>query len=586
MASQSVWGTIESQIVMQRATLVGVNLLFLWALSPLGGQASLRLMRTHDQESYSSSKIRYMTTGPGGTMWGLSSTYVESGKFDDAGALYTAALLAPIETKLGPRDSWGNVKIPSLDYLNETIPDAEGWMSIPRITNPESYTSLVGLPVVGLPSAGRSNFTMESTYLTVDCTGFTQAPFPRFSNSSTDLTQLEKLVPGIIWDRKTEGEDPFTSSNGRRKSTFFMDTNRRWAWGAPTNPEEEKLQGRLDGFVGYYNQTRLGDDEVNVKRELSFTSMYALSRDSSVFGLNMARCTLAQHHVEAMIECSGEQCSTKKIRRSLTDSRPEAFTALEHGTIHMGFSKALPLAVPFTVGSSPTERFLGNSSAFPFVQRAGHLDQDVSYTNLSVVASDDFSRRLSLVLNTYYQLTTQPTGYFGGLSRNLSLYGPDTLPVTDINMYLPSNLSATENSFSDWYATFEMVVQRSESPFIGATSTAYTTTAEEIYLCNVPWLVLLMTSSLIIFGIGAMGLALKHKTLAPELFGFVTSMTYENPWVNIPRGGTMLDATERAKLLKDVEVYIGDVRGNEDVGHIALAAGVPLRKLERGRMYC
>jgi hypothetical protein len=153
-------------------------------------------------------------------------------------------------------------------------------------------------------------------------------------------------------------------------------------------------------------------------------------------------------------------------------------------------------------------------------------------------------------------------------------------------MYLPSNFSATENTFNDWYGTFETVVQSSESPFIGATSTAYTTITVEIYLCNVPWLVLLMTSSLIIFGIGAMGLALKHKTLAPELFGFVTSMTYENPWVNIPRGGTMLDATERARLLKDVEVYIGDVRGNDEVGHIALAAGVPLRKLERGRMYC
>jgi hypothetical protein len=63
-------------------------------------------------------------------------------------------------------------------------------------------------------------------------------------------------------------------------------------------------------------------------------------------------------------------------------------------------------------------------------------------------------------------------------------------------------------------------------------------------------------------------------------------MTYENPWLRIPSGGTMLDGMERARLLKDVEVCIGDVRGNEEVGHIAVAAGVPLRKLERGRLYC
>lgn len=38
MASQSVWGTVESQLLLQRLTIVGVNLLFLWAWSPLGGQ--------------------------------------------------------------------------------------------------------------------------------------------------------------------------------------------------------------------------------------------------------------------------------------------------------------------------------------------------------------------------------------------------------------------------------------------------------------------------------------------------------------------------------------------------------------------
>ena len=43
-------------------------------------------------------------------------------------------------------------------------------------------------------------------------------------------------------------------------------------------------------------------------------------------------------------------------------------------------------------------------------------------------------------------------------------------------------------------------------------------------------------------------------------------MSYENPYVRIPDGGSTLDAMERAKLPKDVH-------GEKDVGHIALAAG-------------
>ncbi|XPS94379.1 hypothetical protein M3J09_003695 [Ascochyta lentis] len=589
MASQSVWGTIESQMIMQRLTIVGANLLFLWALSPLGGQASLRLMKRHNEGSPSTSKIRYMTTGPGGTMWGLSSTYSGDGKFADASALYTAALLAPLSTKAGTSDPWGNVKIPNLESLNVSTSDVQGWIEVPTVEFPETYSSLVGLPIVGLPMVGKSNFTIESTYLTVECGPFSQAPYPGVGNSTnngkTNFTKLDELLPfsGQVWLNKSQN-NPFEPSKGRRAS-FFLDTNLGSPW-VPEDPDYDMLLGRLDGFVGHYNETRLSDEGSKTKRELVFTSMYATSADSSEYGLNIARCTLGQTHVESMIVCTGDQCATQKIRESTTDRRPSALTSFEHGLIMQNFAQQFPIAVSFNTGSSPTERFLSNSSAFPFVQQAGHLTQDVAYSNLTLLTPEVFSRRLSLLFNTYYQLTIQPTGYFGSLSKNLSLYGPDTLPVTDVNVYLPSNLSATNNSFFDWYPTFDTEVQSSESPFIGATTEAHTVTMQEIFLCNFAWLALLMVSSTVIFITGAVGLVLKRKTLGPEMFGFVTSMTYENPWVNIPKGGTMLDAMERARLLKDMEVHVGDVRGDEDTGHIAFAAGVPLRRLERGRLYC
>jgi hypothetical protein len=251
-----------------------------------------------------------------------------------------------------------------------------------------------------------------------------------------------------------------------------------------------------------------------------------------------------------------------------------------------GFAQQFPIAVAVSSGSSPTENFLANTTAFPFVQQAGHLTQDVAFTNLSLIKPDDFSKRLSLVLNTYFQLTIQPTGYFGSLSKNLSLYGPDTIPAADVNAYLPANFSATNNSFFDWWPVFDAAVQQSNSPFIGATTQADVTHTEETFLCNIAWLVMLMIASVIIFTTGLVALVLKHMTLSPEMFGFVTSMTYENPWVKVPEGGTTLDAMERARLLKDVEVHVADVCGDDSVGHIAFAAGVPLRKLERGRLYC
>lgn len=74
------------------------------------------------------------------------------------------------------------------------------------------------------------------------------------------------------------------------------------------------------------------------------------------------------------------------------------------------------------------------------------------------------------------------------------------------------------------------------------------------------------------------------------MLGFVASMTYDNPYVVLPEGGATLDAMERARLLRDLRVRIGDVRIEEDVGHVAFAAvdemgDTSVGPLERRRKY-
>jgi hypothetical protein len=592
MASQSVWGTFESQFLMQKLTIVGANLLILWALSPLGGQASLRLMRRDQQASYESSTLRYLTTGPGGAMFSVAVSDTQRGKFAEAGALYNAALLAPQAVKIGRQDPWGNVKIPRYETLDLATMDANGWMAAPPVVlHPESWASLVGLPIAGLSESADSNFTVEYTYLYVTCKPIEQQPYPGTHGTgdptATNYTKLDILLPGQIWYNKSLSfSQPFDPLDGR--ASFMLDTTMDLARPpfATKGKNADVYLGRLDGFIGHYNQSRLNETESKTPRDLLFASVYGISRDGNDQGLNIAKCSLFQQHVEALVLCAGTQCSTSRVRKSISDTRPNALTALEYDSVMDSFVREFPTAIKFNQGSSPTELFMVNTSTFPFVQKVGRLYPNEVYTDLSKIPTDVFTQRLSLVLNTYYQLSTQSSGYFGGLTSNLSAYGPDTAPVTDVNAYLPTNLSATEHTFFDWFSKFQQKVVDLESPFIGATTTGRKTTRREIFVCNFAWVALLLSSSTIILITGSIALVLKRKTLGPEMFGFVSSMTYENPWVKIPKGGTMLDAMERTRLLKDVDVYIGDVRGDEDVGHIAFAAGVPVRQLQRGRLYC
>lgn len=569
MASQSVWGTIESQILMRRLTLVGANLLFLWAMSPLGGQASLRLLETTNSTAQSFTPLRYLSTGPGSAGWAMSmGTYVEfDGRLTQVDAMYAAALLGNKQAKEGPEDTWGNIKIPYLDTTDSVSNDSEAWTIISdEFRPPEDYFSLVGVPVIGRPQEKDSAFNLELSYFTVQCERFKKATV-----NASDYAALEELVPGQLWKNMSAENNPWT--DGDRSSTFFLETD------LPLTNGGNDGDGRFNAYAGFVNASMTS--KKFPKRQITYASKFGVD------AMNIANCSLGQTHVESEVTCSREKCIAGKIRPSLTDKRDVYTTPFDHILIAELALKAFPRTFGWSKGSSPTEQFLFNTSGFELMSPLATFVTTPGWRDLGLLDPDVFAKRLALLLNTYYQLTLAPTAFLGNLpTTNLSAFGIDTQPVLDVDAYLPKDMSTENTTFQNWFFPFQSKSFAYGLYFIGATTNATVSTTHQVFVCNYAWLSLLLAAAITILLTGVASLVLKRKTLGPEMFGFVTSMTYQNPFVKIPKGGSMLDAMERARLLKDVEVCVGDVYGDEDVGHIALAAGVPLRKLERGRLYC
>ncbi len=98
LSSQSVWSAIESQVKLRQASVAGAALLLLWCLSPLGGQASLRLLHREFTTHNSSVPLRYLSSG-------LAMT--ASAFFRTSSPVYrTAVALSPVAGSK-PEDSWG-----------------------------------------------------------------------------------------------------------------------------------------------------------------------------------------------------------------------------------------------------------------------------------------------------------------------------------------------------------------------------------------------------------------------------------------------------------------------------------------------
>jgi hypothetical protein len=279
------------------------------------------------------------------------------------------------------------------------------------------------------------------------------------------------------------------------------------------------------------------------------------------------------------------------MRLSISDNRPQYATLFDDPWLAARFSRFLPQsgANEHDLSLTPTERFLnGTSYTDRFV---GPTDKNTSNSvDLSKVPTQIFNRRFSLLLNTFYQALTSSND--DTLLANHDLYNNATSPAEDIRMFarLPKPFSsATEaQQYHDAVAGRIQSAVAAGLPFIPAKTTATVTERTAVFVCKFEWLGVLLLASAALFLMGAVSLWLQlRSTLAPDMLRYVASMTYANPHFLTPPGGTSLSGMERAKLLRDVRVRIGDIKGDCDVGEVAFVAvdDVETRELQRQRLY-
>ena len=114
---------------------------------------------------------------------------------------------------------------------------------------------------------------------------------------------------------------------------------------------------------------------------------------------------------------------------------------------------------------------------------------------------------------------------------------------------------------------------------VNSTGATFTLT-DEVYVCDKYWASTLISISSILVCCTVIGALLEYRTDSPKIFGYVSSLTRDNPYFDQPIGGSTLDGLKRSKILRDVKVRIQDVAGDEEeVGHIAfITAERPTRR--------
>lgn len=257
-------------------------------------------------------------------------------------------------------------------------------------------------------------------------------------------------------------------------------------------------------------------------------------------------CTAPLRIVESVVGCRAGICDVQQMRTSNQSAATEARLLASKYTNHrerfrwlctylpgadMGPMNPSPPEKKQNRASQLTEQWILDPSLMNVIPHFGPY----SSVSISSLPPEVFSQRLQIAMNTFWDAS---------LGFN----------------YMAVNATAQVDDYKDMINAPWTAVR--------AQGTDHDTNK---YVCNIAFAVLTISISLLMFLVAAASALLRSVTRAPDILGYVSALARDDPHFAIPVS-SYHSGLESARALRDVRVMIGDVRNDDEVGHIAFAA--------------
>lgn len=524
MGSRTVGGTIITQIRLWHFSIVGLGLILLWLLSPVGGQAVLRILSTTSTETISNATVNYLNS--------RQQVYAGWPAFDSwypgFAGIFTAGLLAPTTVKAGPADLWGNLKIPYFSSLGNVIEDSNGWKQIPQTNFTPSYSSIFGIPMSGVPT-GNTTFSVQSTYVELSCSN-------RTSSRTRSLNFFSN--PGLI---STNG--PFVSAQNVTFQTL-------WTMGyLGDNVTAYSKNITIQSLDSLSNQT---ESQTFLPGLLLYQDFTGSENVTSIY------CVPSQTYVESEITCAQpspsapQSCGVTAQRLSLLPHMPNTLTLMSYPQVFNGLSSLLPRSTQQLNHIDLLQNYLEQPLSNSYIQSTPwpSFATPPTESRLQNVSLQDFGDRLGSLINAFlHGAQMNSTSYLTGDASKLPQQQLATSPTT-----MSAQIKALSPSLS--------------------LLTNTTIPGPDHYAISIPFLALFLIASLVIPLAAIISLILSRGTLSRDYLGYVSSLARESRYVEFPDGGVGLDGMQRSRMCAERRVRLGDV-GDVDGGW-SIGTGVAL----------
>lgn len=379
--------------------------------------------------------------------------------------------------------------------------------------------------------------------------------------------------------------DTFVTGHGQRLYFHLKDLHKNdskngmWEYAGP--PEGEKVIGEFTFKTSYLNaqcgsiRTQTisrfpGDPASNMSTSLNMTTTLTTNglptprsfdiwhkwtpsywadlgynRDPPVInglasGTLQISCNITRPDVEVQAKCSETSCVPRQMRYLADEGNHQYITPFDDDTWAFEFFDN------YLWSTGEPESTTTNATGETIIERSLNLQSFIG------LLPNDASAKL-----TYGDTNTLLSSFSPNMTRSLNTYFN-----IGISVGVPSPATAPE-----LYNTFT---------FHGALYAP-------AYRLHWAWIVLDYLSCVLLLAAASWSLWLRKHTLAPDIFGYVSSLTRDNPHVPV-EGGSALSGVDRAKLMGKVKIRIGNVGEDGDVGKVGIvyihedATIIPLSK--------
>ncbi|RDW68842.1 uncharacterized protein DSM5745_08602 [Aspergillus mulundensis] len=392
--------------------------------------------------------------------------------------------------------------------------------------------------------------------------------------SDSTLTSYSSLLGLVLQGVPPHGNVEFpVESSYFDLDCYFIANNLTWT---------EVLERMGSPLLLYHNASRLFGDGTNysnffVDTSFNLTTLANTQSQINLFYVSqeyppggyagLFNCTISTVPVESWVICQSADCAVSRMRQSTKDTRPASSTPFSSPE-YPGYLGPVPLEILIgefpqaasevnTYQSSPTDSYIYGDTVL--------LNTEYE-RNWSTMDPQILSTRLTTVFNTCWQSAIAPFTFTSAVPSN-----PVNLTPAGSGDFIP-DFNATSGTASH-----------------GVT----------VYCTNTAWVTVFIISTALLQLCALTGIFLRSTTRAPDILGYVSSLTRTNPYVPLPKGGSALSGLERARLLQNIQIQIADVECSKDVGYLAVVspgavggagdtgsgAGAGTQRLRRGRRY-